>query len=106
MYKTKDQGLLDKTLAGIILYLFFLQGFTVGQVNYDSPSRPSSGSELQVALQSPKELSLQEARKPKFLNDLEKFLVRELESLGVDKEECNETRLQVNQFALFITRLS
>lgn len=56
----------------------------------------NTGNQLQMALQTSKELALFDAgRKPKFLDDLENFLIRELNSLGVEEVEPNDTRLQV-----------
>lgn len=51
---------------------------------------------MQVAIPPPKEIAIQGVdRKPKFLDDLENFLNRELQSLGVETVQPNETRLQV-----------
>ena len=52
---------------------------------------------MQVALTPSKEVAiLASERKPKFLDDLENFLNRELQSLGVETVQPNETRLQVS----------
>ena len=56
---------------------------------------------MQVALTPPKEVAiLASERKPKFLDDLENFLNRELQSLGVETVQPNETRLQVSIWEL------
>lgn len=52
---------------------------------------------MQVALTPSKEVAIPASeRKPKFLDDLENFLNRELQSLGVETVQPNETRLQVS----------
>ena len=56
---------------------------------------------MQVALTPPKEVAIPASeRKPKFLDDLENFLNRELQSLGVETVQPNETRLQVSIWEL------
>ena len=70
-----------------------MQGFTVDQVN-DNYSKQTNN--MQVALMPSKDVALPAFnRKPRFLDDLENFLIRELQSLGVEEVEANETRLQV-----------
>jgi len=52
---------------------------------------------MQVALPAAKEVALPFSnRKPKFLENLEGFLSRELCSLGMEEVTANETRLQVS----------
>ena len=56
---------------------------------------------MQVALTPSKQVAiLASERKPKFLDDLENFLNRELQSLGVETVQPNETRLQVSIWEL------
>ncbi|XP_067933736.1 translin-associated factor X-interacting protein 1-like [Watersipora subatra] len=73
------------------------KGFTVSQANIAS-TRPKSPNNLQVALQTSKDMSPAiSSRKPRFLDDLENFLIKELSSLGVEEIEANDTRLQAHR---------
>lgn len=58
---------------------------------------------MDMALIPKPDMPLADARvKPKFLYDLENFLLRELDALGVAVVKPNETRLQVNEYECFV----
>lgn len=80
---------------------FNLQEFTVSQADKVGWTPVTN---MQVAVTPSKQVALPGdiIRKPRFLDSLETFLERELQSLGVETVQPNETRLQVCVLSIVI----